>query len=200
MEQINEKDYQGIDKYAKIIEQSSKRAMDLLTNLLEWSQAQTGRMEFNPEYFNLVDLIGENKKLFDVIASQKAITIKKVLPNEISAFADKSMINTVLRNLITNSIKFTKEGGEVKISAEKRTKEILISVSDNGIGLVPERLEKLFRIDKNDSTPGTNNEKGTGLGLILCKEFVENHGGKIWAESEEGKGSTFYFTLPCIAE
>ncbi len=197
LNQISEKDYEGIDEYAKIIGQSSRRAMDLLTNLLDWSRAQTGRMEFNPENLDLADLIEEHKMLFDAIAGQKGITIKKVLPHEISVFADRQMISTVLRNLISNAIKFTKEGGEVKISTEKRTNEILIFVSDNGIGISPERLEKLFRIDESDSTSGTNNEKGTGLGLILCKEFVENHGGKIWAESEEGKGSVFYFTILC---
>ena len=195
MEQINEKDYKGIDEYARIINQSTQRTMDLLLNLLEWSRAQTGRMEFNPEYFEMVDLIEENLMLIDVVARQKAITIKKDLPHEILISADKPMISTVLRNLISNAIKFTRYGGEINISAEKRSTEILITVGDNGLGIAPGRLEKLFRIDENDSTLGTNNEKGTGLGLILCKEFVEKHGGKIWAESEEGKGSVFYFTL-----
>lgn len=199
IDRINEKDYKEIDEYAKIIGQTTQGVMDLLMNLLEWSRAQTGRMQFKPENFDLVDLILENKMLFDVIAGQKAITINKVSPHKIEVFADKPMISTVLRNLISNAIKFTRKGGEINISAEKRAKEILVSVSDNGIGIAPKRLEELFRIDESNSTPGTNNEKGTGLGLILCKEFVENHGGKIWIESEEGKGSTFYFTLPCIA-
>ncbi|MDZ7777048.1 MAG: ATP-binding protein [Bacteroidales bacterium] len=101
-----------------------------------------------------------------------------------------------MRNLISNAIKFTRQGGEIKISAEKSAKEILVSVSDNGIGIAPGRIEKLFRIDENDSTPGTNKEKGTGLGLILCKEFVEKHGGRIWVESVENKGTVFTFTLP----
>jgi PAS domain S-box-containing protein len=192
---IKENDYQEIDICAKMIKQSSNQAMDLLMNLLEWSRAQTGRMDYAPETFELGDLITENKALFDVIAGQKSITIHKVLPNELSVFADKPMISTVLRNLISNAIKFTKQGGDIKISAEKRSNEILVSIRDNGIGIAPARLEKLFRIDENDSTPGTNNEKGTGLGLILCKEFLEKHGGKIWAESEQGKGTTFYFTL-----
>jgi len=109
------------------------------------------------------------------------------------------MISTILRNLISNAIKFTNQGGEIAISAEKTAKEIFISVSDNGMGIAPERLEKLFSIGKSDSTLGTNKEKGTGLGLILCKEFVESHGGKIWVESKQGKGSTFYVTLFCNA-
>jgi len=200
MDRINEKDYNGIDEYAQMILQSSKQSMDLLKNLLEWSRAQTGRLQFNPENFDLVDLIGQYMMLFDLIACQKAISIHKVLPPEIMVFADKQMISTVLRNLISNAIKFTIKGGEIHISAEKRADEILVSVSDNGVGIAPERLEKLFRIDENNSTPGTNNENGTGLGLILCKEFVKNHGGKIWGESVNGKGSTFYFTLSSITE
>lgn len=195
MDQINEKNYDGIDVYAKIIEQSSQRAMDLLMNLLEWSRSHTGRIVFNPENFELVGLIEENKMLFDAIANQKNITIIKDLPPEIMVFADKPMISTVLRNLISNAIKFTIQGGEINILAKKKANEILVCVSDNGIGIATSRLEKLFRIDESDSTSGTNNEKGTGLGLILFKEFVEKHGGKIWAESEYEKGSAFYFNL-----
>lgn len=195
IDQIGLKNYEGIDEYATIISQSAQKTMNLLQNLLDWSRAQTGRMEFNPEYFELVDWIGENKMLFDIIASQKNISIKNKLPNSIVAFADKQMISTVLRNLLSNAIKFTRPGGEINISAEKKSNEILISVSDNGIGIATKKLDKLFRIDENNSTHDTENEKGTGLGLILCKEFVETHGGKIWAESEEGEGSTFYFTL-----
>ena len=200
MNQIMEKDYKGIDEYASIIKQSSQRILNLLMNLLEWSRAQTGTMHYKPANFDLVEMIKENIMLFEVVANQKTITINKVLPHEISVFADKPMIGTVLRNLINNAIKFTHQGGEINISAEKRATEILVSVGDNGIGISPERVEKLFRIAESDSTPGTNNEKGTGLGLILCKEFVENHGGKIWVESEEEKGSAFYFSLPCSVE
>ena len=200
MEQINEKNYEGIHEYAKIISQSSLQAMDLLMNLLEWSRAQSGRMLFIPEKMKLVDLIEENILLFQGIARQKSITINKFLPDKITVFADESMIGTVLRNLISNAIKFTSKGGEINISAVKRLKEVLVSVSDNGIGIAPQRLEKLFRIDEGDSTRGTNDEKGTGLGLILCKEFIENHGGTIGAESKEGKGSTFYFSLPNNAQ
>jgi len=195
VDKINKNDFRGIEKYAQIIGQSSQQAMDLLMNLLEWSRSQTGRMEFKPENFDLHDLINENKSIFDVIASQKKITIHENLPSELSVFADKLMISTVLRNLISNAIKFTKQDGEIRISAEKKSKEIHIYISDNGVGIKEKRLKNLFRIDENESTSGTNNEKGTGLGLILCKEFVEKHGGKIWVESEEGKGSTFYFSL-----
>jgi len=196
-EQIKEKDYEGIDKYAKFIGQSSKQALNLLMNLLEWSRAQTGRIEFNPEKLNLEDVIEENKMHFSIIAKQKVITIKKVISNDLTVFADRPMLSTVLRNLISNAIKFTGEKGKIKISAEKSGKKVTVNVSDNGIGIEPEKLKKLFQLDVSNSTPGTNNEKGTGLGLILCKEFVEKHGGKIWVQSKPGKGTTFYFTLFC---
>lgn len=200
IDQVNDKDYEKIDLIASMIGQSSRRAMDLLMNLLQWSVLQTGRMEFNPETFNLKHLIEDNKDLLNVVANQKTITIDIVTPTEIMVHADKSMINTVLRNLISNAIKFTGQGGKIIISAKKKANKILVSVSDNGVGIQTERLEQLFRIDQSDSTPGTNNEKGTGLGLILCKEFVEKHGQKIWVESEIGKGTTFYFTKAATAE
>jgi len=195
LEQINEKNFTEIDAYAKIIGQSSQRAYDLLMNLLEWARAQTGKLVFTPELFNLKDLIDENIALLNSNANQKAITINEDIPDEVIAFADKQMIGTVLRNLISNAIKFTHQGGEIKISVKKSEKEILISVIDNGIGIEPDRINNLFHINTSNSTPGTNNEHGTGLGLILCKEFLEKHGGKIWAESKQGKGTVFHFTL-----
>ncbi|MDZ7777060.1 MAG: PAS domain-containing sensor histidine kinase [Bacteroidales bacterium] len=195
-EQIGEKNYDDVDKYAKTIRRSSQRAMDLLENLLEWSRAQTGKIEFSPESFKIINLTDNTFNQLKDAADQKSITLRNDLPTNLPVFADKNMVSTVMRNLISNAIKFTREGGEIKISAEKSAKEIFVSVSDNGIGIAPGRIEKLFRIDENDSTPGTNNEKGTGLGLILCKEFVEKHDGRIWVESVENKGSVFTFTLP----
>jgi len=106
------------------------------------------------------------------------------------------MINTILRNLISNAIKFTNPGGEIVISTEQMPDELVVSVSDNGVGIDKESISKLFRIDKSSSTLGTANEKGTGLGLLLCKEFAERHGGRIWVESESGKGSKFSFSIP----
>jgi signal transduction histidine kinase len=153
-------------------------------------------MEFIPEYFQIVDFIEETTPLFDDIAGQKSISIRKNLSQGATVFADKTMISTVLRNLISNAIKFTNTGGEIVISVVNKTSELTVSVSDNGVGISKSALEKLFRLDENYSTTGTNNEQGTGLGLILCKEFIEKHGGKIWVESEVGKGSTFSFSLP----
>jgi signal transduction histidine kinase len=170
--------------------------MDLLMNLMEWSQSQTGRIEFTPKTLEVVSLINEIALLFDDIAGQKSITIKRSLPPNALVVADKAMISTVLRNLISNAIKFSYPDGEIVISAKEIKNELTVSVTDNGVGISKASINELFRIDKNHSTQGTLNEKGTGLGLVLCKEFVEKHGGKIWVESEEGKGSTFYFTIP----
>jgi PAS domain S-box-containing protein len=197
--QINENDYDGIKRYAEIILVSSQRAMDLLMNLMDWTRAQTGRMEFNPEYFEMVDLIDENILLFDDIAAQKGVTINRILSPNIPVFADKEMLNTVCRNLISNAIKFTKPDGEIVISAIEKQTEIMVSVSDNGVGISKTNIEKLFRIDQKYTTSGTNREQGTGLGLLLCKEFIEKHGGHIRVESLEGIGSTFSFTLPLNA-
>jgi PAS domain S-box-containing protein len=195
-EQVSENNLKGIAKYAGIIFNSSKRAVGLLMNLMEWSRSQTGRMEFVPDTIEIVDFISENIIMFDEIARQKSIVIKKDLPLHAAVFADQDMINTVMRNLLSNAIKFTKPGGEILISINQNPNEITVSVKDSGIGISADRIEKLFRIDENYSTPGTNNEIGTGLGLILCKEFIEKHGGRIWAESVLGSGSTFSFTLP----
>ncbi len=203
VEQVKEKDNDGIDRYVEIIQKSSEQAMDLLMNLMEWSRSQTGRMEFSPEHFEMGNLINEIMPLFESIAGQKSITISsKLLPNT-PVFADKAMINTVLRNLISNAIKFTHPGGNINISIEKKPNEIMVSVADNGVGIPKDSIDKLFRIDENFSTPGTQKEKGTGLGLILCKEFIEKHGGRIWVESEvsgpsaaKAGHSTFYFTIP----
>ncbi len=195
VERVREKDYFGIDKFASTIFQSSKRAMDLLMNLMEWSRSQTGKIAFKPRYFDLVEFLGDIIPLFDDIAGQKSITIGRDFPSKAIVFADQAMVSTVFRNLISNAIKFTRSGGHMTLKITPEQNGVLVSVSDSGIGIPEGRIGKLFRIDQSYSTTGTNNEQGTGLGLILCKEFVEKNGGKIWVESEEGKGSVFYFTL-----
>jgi PAS domain S-box-containing protein len=195
-EQIQAKDYEGIEQYADIIKKSSQRAMDLLTNLLEWSRSQTGKMEFNPEYVEIVSIINEVIELLNDSAHQKSITISRELPHNLPAFADMAMVSTIMRNLISNAIKFTHTGGNICINAFSGNKQVEISISDNGVGMSEETRIKLFRMEENISTTGTANEKGSGLGLILCKEFVEQHGGKIWVKSKLGNGSSFHFTLP----
>ena len=196
VEQVNKNDYAGIEEYATIIQSSSWRAMDLLSNLMVWSRSQTGRMDFNPMNIELAELINEVTRLLKDSANQKSITIFNNIPDGVTLFADKAMINTILRNLVSNAIKYTNPGGKVEISAAQEEKELIISVSDNGVGIKKGTLDKLFLIEESGSTPGTQDEEGTGLGLILCKDFVSKHGGKIWAESEPGKGSRFAFTIP----
>jgi len=195
-DQLHKKDFDGLEKYATFIQNSSKKALDLLTSLLEWSRSQTGRNKFNPEYFELVTIINEVTELFKDSATQKSITIIKELPKNISVFADKAMASCILRNLLSNAIKFTNSHGEIRISAKQNEDHLLVSVADNGVGMKKEAINKLFQIENSYSTLGTQQEVGTGLGLLLCKEFIEMHGGDIWVESKIGKGSIFNFTIP----
>ena len=200
LEQIKEKNYDEMEYYGELIIKSSNKAMDLLQNLMEWSRSQTGRIVYNPELFDIVDSIHQMNFLFGQIAEQKSIKIISNLPIKLSILGDKEMINTILRNLISNAIKFTKSGGEIVVSLNAKQDQVIISVRDNGVGISKNSIEKLFKIDESYSTPGTNKETGTGLGLILCKEFIDKHNGSIWVESEEGKGSIFNFSLPYNSE
>ncbi len=195
-EKVHRKDYNEIEEYACIIKDSSWRAMDLLKNLIEWSQLQTGRMEFNRKQIDIIPLIIEAKDLLKDSALQKSIIISLEVPESFMIIADKPMISTVLRNLLSNAIKFTKQGGKIILSSEKRENELFVKVTDNGVGIKKEIINKIFLIEGGISTPGTQDEQGTGLGLILCKDFILKHGGKIWVESEVGCGSKFIFTLP----
>jgi PAS domain S-box-containing protein len=195
-EKMHNKDYEGIEEYTAIIQNSSWRAMDLLTNLTVWARLQTGRMEFKPEYIEIVSIINEVTELSKDFARQKSLTISMEVPALIKVHGDKAMVSSVLRNLISNAIKFTNPGGEIVISTKQNEKELTVIIRDNGVGIKKKALEKLFLIESGISTPGTQEEQGTGLGLILCNDFVQKHGGKIWVESEVGKGSIFKFTLP----
>ena len=170
--------------------------MSLLSDLLEWSQLQTGRMVFTPTTFDLVKLIYEVTELANDAAIHKNISIQNSLPEQVYLFADKSMIGSILRNLISNAVKFSNVNGQITIYVTKKQTEFIVSVQDKGIGLMEEAIGKLFRIEETYSTPGTLKETGTGLGLLLCKELVQKHGGKIWVESTIGIGSTFFFTIP----
>ena len=196
IDKIQKKENDGIEKYSRIIAKSSRMAMDLLTNLFEWSRLQTGKMEFKPAQIDLAAIIHEVLDHISDSAWQKSIEISKEFPASVSAFADKQMISTVLRNLLSNAIKFTNAGGVINISVIPKKNELLISVKDNGVGISQPDVEKLFRIDVGHSTSGTDGEQGTGLGLMLCKEFVLKHKGKILVRSEVGIGSEFVFTLP----
>lgn len=175
---------------------ASENAYKLLENLLEWSRSQTGSIKWHPEIIQLDKIAKNTIDLLNNQAINKDISIKGVVPANTTAFADENMITTVIRNLMSNAIKFTPKGGEVKLYANQLGNFVELTIEDNGVGIREEDLDKLFRIDTNFTTNGTNNEMGTGLGLILCREFVEKNNGKIWVESQEGKGSKFKFTLP----
>lgn len=179
---------------------SSKNTYQLLENLLTWSCSKTGSIEFSPEEIKIKTLIHEIISLSQPAAENKSIALFDKTEADRFVYADKNMLLTVLRNLITNAIKFTEKDGCVIVSANESNKQgfVEISVSDTGIGISNTIIVDLFSIDKNRSTLGTEKEKGTGLGLILCKEFVEKQGGEIWIESEVGKGSKINFTLPVV--
>lgn len=195
-QRLNSEDYEGMEEYVEMIVKSSKKTLDLLMNLLEWARSQTGRINFNPEYFELQELIDDTTFVLRNMALQKSITFIKELPANIVVFADRQMLNTIVRNLVSNAIKFTPTKGTVTIQASRTEHATQIRVIDTGIGISANRIERIFRIDSNETTLGTNEEEGTGLGLILCKEFAERHGGTLDVESEPGKGSVFSLTLP----
>jgi len=204
-DQIKQSDNEELQLQMDLLHQSINQTYALLDNLLTWSQTQTGKIKFNPQSFQLNDLVRSNIELFKLKCSEKNISIKFVSNSLNIAFADMDMLNTVIRNLISNAIKFTHENGEIEIYTTETPNQnnsilekpsIMLSINDNGIGINYEKLKKLFTIDQTVSSLGTNKEKGTGLGLAICKEFIEINGGKIWAESIEGKGSSFYFSIP----
>jgi len=185
-----------VQQFAQTMNSAANQGYKLLENLLEWSRLQTGSIKPNPVKVKPSDLIYEVKLLCEQTAKSKNIELQSLNDCNDYILADKEMIKTVLRNLITNSLKFTKEQDIVKISTQRLDNHVVFIISDTGIGIEPEHIAKIFNIDCKLSKEGTAGEKGTGLGLILCKEFVEIHGGQIWVESEVGKGSDFKFTLP----
>ncbi|MBX2967296.1 MAG: tetratricopeptide repeat protein [Cyclobacteriaceae bacterium] len=167
----------------------------LLNNLLDWTLLQMDKINLQPTKISLHNLANENVELIRSTQT-KQVNFVNSISAEAIAYADSNTINLVIRNLISNALKFTNEGGEIKLSAEEKDDTWVVSVSDNGVGIKPEVLDMLFDKINPYSTRGTANEKGTGLGLILCKEFVEKNNGQIWVESTEGEGSTFWFSLP----
>jgi two-component system, cell cycle sensor histidine kinase PleC len=176
---------------------TANNLFNLLKNLLDWAQMQKGSMSFQPVDISLPDLIANNIEAIKWRSEQKAVTVINSVTEILHAYADNNMINSVLMNLISNAVKFTPRNGTITIIANKTSnKMIQISVSDTGVGIRNTVIKSLFKLGERTNTEGTEGEQSTGLGLLLCKEFVEKNGGKIWVESKEGKGSTFYFTLP----
>ena len=186
-----------IKEFSSGLYSQSKAIYDLLENLLEWSRIQTGSMKYNPANINLCEFVNELMGVFSSLVSQKKIGLNINCDPGIKVFADENMLSTVFRNLTSNAIKFTNETGSVFINAKEfDDKFVEVSVKDTGVGIPLDAQEKLFKIDEHLSTKGTNNEEGTGLGLILCKDLITKNGGEINMESEEGKGTTFKFTIP----
>ena len=193
---IEKYDIQKIKRFVETIYNSSVNTYKLLENLLEWSRSQTGGINFKPEFFILEDLIIETLQLAQNPAKTKNIVLDYDISDSLLVFADRNMIHTVLRNLISNAIKFTNKNGFVTIKAFHQKSHIKVVVIDSGVGISDKAKNKLFKINEKITTLGTEEEKGTGLGLILCKEFVEKNGGEIWVESEINKGSNFIFSIP----
>ncbi len=190
-----------IEDVSEIINTLKKNAdttYELLENLLSWSRIQTGHFPFSPEKFLLNGLISFNIGLFESQAKKKDIDIKYEDLDVYQAYADQNMISTVFRNLISNAIKFTPTNGEIKILINKGLHELKISISDSGTGMSEEKISTLFKIETAESEIGTSGESGTGLGLILCKEFIDKNNGTLEVRSELGKGSIFTFTVPTI--
>jgi signal transduction histidine kinase len=187
--------------FGQSINQTADSTYKLLENLLEWSRLQRGIITFNPELINISDFLNSCDHSIIEKAKNKHIKLDMKITKDLTLYADVNMLRTIMRNLISNAIKFTKSDGLILIEISKSERgETLFAIRDNGIGMPPEILDKLFNVAENTCRPGTENEPSTGLGLVLCKEFIEKHGGKIWAESDydgksRGKGSTFYFTI-----
>jgi PAS domain S-box-containing protein len=192
-----------VDYYLNLINQSTQHVLKLLENLLTWARTQTGKMEFKPQPLSLNIFVDENIEVQKLTADNKKITLANLVDTSVFIYGDANMLSAILRNLISNALKYTHPDGKIEISSTlKKFNEkpfVIVAVKDSGIGMSKEKMHKIFKLEENYSTPGTEKEKGTGLGLILCKEFVEIHGGKIWCESTEGVGSIFYFSLPLHA-
>lgn len=188
-------------EYAKAVNEAGDRVFELLQNLLEWSRLQMEGVKFDPRAvpFSLRDLAQENIDILTPMAMGKNITLTNSIQNDM-AFADPDMAQSVIRNLVSNSIKFTPKNGKIEISSKQIDGMLQVTVSDTGVGLSKEQTDKVFALDQKASTIGTAGERGTGLGLPLCKEMIERFGGKIWIESVPGEGTQFHFTLPIEPE
>ncbi len=185
-----------IEMQINMINNSSKNLYNLLDEILLWARNQSGKLTFEPQELVFTQICSEVVENLKLLSEAKNISINCSSDKGLDVFADKNMLKTILRNLISNAIKFTNNEGKIDVLAEPSGKEVIISVSDNGVGIEPEKLTNLFDFSQINSAPGTANEKGTGIGLLICKDFIEKHNGKIWVESEIGKGSVFIFSLP----
>ncbi|HUX55052.1 MAG TPA: PAS domain-containing sensor histidine kinase, partial [Williamwhitmania sp.] len=195
LKNIADYDTNTIRSQVKIINETAKSTYGLLEDTLLWARAQSGKLPFDPQKVSFLDICSEVVQSLRRVADAKKISIKQFAEEDFTLFADVAMLKTVLRNLISNAIKFTNSGGDITLYAVNKGGEVVINVVDNGVGIGPEEIANLFDASQFSSTTGTEGEKGTGLGLLLCKDFVDKHGGRIWVESVEGKGSEFKFTI-----
>ncbi len=193
-------DEKEIHKFLDHIYEVSMNTYHLLENLLDWSRSQAGILEVNALPFSLDSVIRKNSYLISTRAREKDITIHFECASDIMAYADPDMISTVIRNLLGNAVKFTPRGGRITLTCRHDGSRIMVSVEDTGTGIGKKDIKKLFMVDHHVSKPGTENEKGSGLGLILCREFVEKNKGEIFVESIRGKGSKFTFSIPATAD
>jgi signal transduction histidine kinase len=189
------------DEAIRQVERAAGDLLRLLENLLQWTTSQAGKMPYRPENFDLQSVVKENLSLAEPLARKKGISIQSDIPHGSMVHADRNMISTVLRNLISNAIKFTPEGGSIKIESSLFSDDESpachrVTVSDTGIGIPKEKIDRLFRMDTTWTTKGTADEKGTGLGLLLCHDFLTRNRGALKVESVLGKGSRFIFSLP----
>lgn len=175
---------------------SVERMYALLENLLTWSRIQREAMKCEPNCIDLFDIVEENMAIFMSRAEYKEVALRSLIQENTLAYADYDMVNTVVRNLISNALKFTDTGGSITVSAVSENQHVEVTISDTGCGIDEEGIANIFRIDTTYTSIGTAGEQGTGLGLILCKELIEQNGGRIWVESEVGEGTVFRFTVP----
>ncbi|NEW80441.1 MAG: sensor histidine kinase, partial [Gelidibacter sp.] len=187
-------------KFLKIIKGSTAKVSSLLDNLLIWASSQSGNLKFNPKNINLAQQVAGVISFLEIQAINKDISILNRVEKNVLVKADENMLDTILRNLISNAIKFTQPKGEIQIYATLKKDFVEITVKDTGVGMTQAEIATIFSVSEINSNLGTSNEQGSGLGLILCRDFVESHGGKIWVESVENKGSEFKFTLPIWKE
>jgi two-component system, sensor histidine kinase and response regulator len=180
----------------KIMQKSASNTYDLLENLLLWSKSEKNELVIQPTKVNIKKLAEECIENLIIISAKKEILVEVEMDGTFFAFCEENMVRTVVRNLLSNAVKFTNRGGLIKVKAQIEKNMVIVSIADNGVGISPYNLDKIFNKLHHFSTYGTDNEKGAGMGLTLCKEFVERHNGKIWMESTLGEGSTFSFSLP----
>ncbi|WP_276169067.1 PAS domain-containing sensor histidine kinase [Zobellia alginiliquefaciens] len=193
---IQKNDVAQSNEYLELIDRTTKNSLNLLDNLLNWAKSQMGQLELESKSVCVHQIINETLELYETIAKTKDITLNYSKVEAIEVRSDDKMIRTVVRNLVSNAIKFTKPGGNINLSTALSDTHVEVTVSDNGVGMSSDTCKRLFGINTNMACVGTADEKGSGFGLVLCKEFVEKLGGKIWAESTLGEGSDFKFTVP----